>query len=207
LLAATPTGTALLLCAAWALSPGAALASVWAIIALVLATLQSSSDTEQALYRITASLVAALAFARCWWFNLGEPGFGAPAALACLAIACFYAIALQSPRGGRFRLYYSLLGTTLSTILLYYKISGSLLTVAWGIEGVALLGLGLPLRDRTLRVSGLTLLLGCILKLFVWDLRHLETLPRILSFIVLGVILVGVSWIYTRFHDRVAKYL
>ena len=51
------------------------------------------------------------------------------------------------------------------------------------------------------------LLLGCILKLFVWDLRHLETLPRICSFIVLGVILLGVSWIYTRFRERVAKFL
>ena len=45
------------------------------------------------------------------------------------------------------------------------------------------------------------------MKLFVWDLRHLETLPRIFSFIVLGVILLGVSWIYTRFRERVAKFL
>jgi len=41
----------------------------------------------------------------------------------------------------------------------------------------------------------------------VWDLRHLETLPRILSFFVLGLLLVGVSWIYTRFRDRVQRYL
>jgi len=39
------------------------------------------------------------------------------------------------------------------------------------------------------------LLLASILKLFVWDLRRLETLPRIFSFIVLGAILLGVSWI------------
>jgi uncharacterized membrane protein len=35
-------------------------------------------------------------------------------------------------------------------------------------------------------------LLGvCILKLFLYDLRFLDTLPRILSFIVLGLILVN----------------
>jgi uncharacterized membrane protein len=74
-------------------------------------------------------------------------------------------------------------------------------------EGVALLASGFPLRDRVLRLSGLALLLACILKLFVWDLRHLETLPRILSFLVLGLLLVAVSWIYTRFRERVQRYL
>jgi hypothetical protein len=28
-----------------------------------------------------------------------------------------------------------------------------------------------------------------------------------LSFIVLGLILVGVSWMYTRFRDRIQRYL
>jgi uncharacterized membrane protein len=79
--------------------------------------------------------------------------------------------------------------------------------VAWGILGLALLGFGFPLRDRILRISGLALLLACILKLFSWDLRHLETVPRIFSFIALGLILVGVSWVYTRFRERVSKYL
>jgi uncharacterized membrane protein len=46
-----------------------------------------------------------------------------------------------------------------------------------------------------------------VLKLFLYDLRHLETLYRILSFIVLGVMLVSMSWIYTRFRDRLRRYL
>ena len=89
----------------------------------------------------------------------------------------------------------------------WYRVSGSLLTVAWGGEGLVLLVSGFPLRDRILRLSGLALLVACILKLFLWDLRHLDTLPRIFSFIVLGLILVGVSWIYTRFRERVQRYL
>ena len=79
--------------------------------------------------------------------------------------------------------------------------------MAWGGEGLVLLVSGFPLRDRILRLSGLALLVACILKLFLWDLRHLDTLPRIFSFIVLGLILVGVSWIYTRFRERVQRYL
>jgi uncharacterized membrane protein len=59
---------------------------------------------------------------------------------------------------------------------------------------VALLAAGFALRDRVLRLSGLALFLVCTLKLFFWDLRNLETLPRIVSFIVLGLLLVAVSW-------------
>jgi len=46
-----------------------------------------------------------------------------------------------------------------------------------------------------------------VLKLFLYDLRELETIQRIFSFIVLGLILVGVSWMYTRFRDRIQRYL
>ena len=102
---------------------------------------------------------------------------------------------------------YSLLGTVLLSLLLYKEISGSLLTVAWGLQGLLLLVSGFPARERVLRLSGLALLLGCILKLFFYDLRNLETLPRIFSFMVLGVILIGVSWVYTRFRERVRRLL
>ena len=71
----------------------------------------------------------------------------------------------------------------------------------------ALLAAGFALRDRVLRLSGLALFLICTLKLFFWDLRNLETLPRIVSFIVLGLLLVTVSWIYTRFRDQVQRFL
>jgi hypothetical protein len=57
---------------------------------------------------------------------------------AAVATACFYAAQLVSPRDGRRRLYFSLMATTLTTLLLYYRISGTLLTVACGAEGVIL---------------------------------------------------------------------
>ncbi len=95
----------------------------------------------------------------------------------------------------------------LLALLLYRQVSGSVLTVAWGAQGVALLAAGFPLRDRTLRLSGMGLLLVCILKLFLYDLSYLETLPRIFSFIVLGLLLVGVSWLYTRFRERIERFL
>jgi uncharacterized membrane protein len=47
----------------------------------------------------------------------------------------------------------------------------------------------------------------CVLKLFFYDLRNLETLSRILSFIVLGLVLMGASWLYMRFKDKIQRYL
>jgi len=149
--------------------------------------------------------LAAMAFARCWSANFYSPeqfaGFAGPVLVGATVIGGLYAAQLLSDLDGQPRLFYSLLGTGLLAVLLYYQVSGSLLTVAWGVEGIALLAAGFPLRDRVLRLSGIALLMSCILKLFLWDLRHLETLPRILSFMALGLILVAVSWVYTRFKD------
>jgi uncharacterized membrane protein len=104
--------------------------------------------------------VASIAFARCWAFN-----FGASQAIlsSAVVIACLYAAQLLTERASIPRL----LAAILLAGLLFDQVSGSLLTVAWGLEGIALLAAGFPLRDRVQRLSGLTLLLGCILKLFL----------------------------------------
>jgi hypothetical protein len=181
----------------------------WALFALIL--IAAGQRWNNADLRWQSYAIAALAFWRSWTTDFWAPGdFSAMpgrVATGALVIACFFAAQLLIPQMRRGRLFYSLLATVLLTILLYHEVSGSFLTMAWGAEGLVLLAVGFPLRDRTLRLSGLTLFMVCILKLFVYDLRNLETLYRILSFIVLGVILVGVSWAYTRFRDHVKRYL
>ena len=163
-------------------------------------------------------ILAGLAFWRSWTTNFYAPesfaGVSGRILTGAFVIACFYAAQLLIPRKGEdtgierhARAFYSLLAATLLAVLLFYEVSGSVLTVAWGVEGVALLVAGFPLNDRVQRLTGMFLFLVCILKLFVYDLRHLETMYRILSFIVLGLMLVGVSWIYTRFRDRIQRYL
>lgn len=182
----------------WALLPPETAGAAWALLAFLLMAAGRLVKREEIEWQGYGA--ALLAFARCC-FTLGPivPG-------AC-AVACFYAAQLVYPRGSGPRLYDSLLGSFLLAALLFDRVSGGMLTVAWGTQGLALLAAGFPLRDRVLRLSGLGLLLVCILKLFVYDLRFLDTLPRILSFIVLGAILVAVSWIYTRFRERVERYL
>jgi hypothetical protein len=91
--------------------------------------------------------------------------------------------------------------------LLMDQVGTRLATLAWALQGAVLLVVGFLTRERVLRLSGLALLFVCIAKLFVYDLRQLEALARILSFVVLGLVLLAVSWIYTRYREQMQKLL
>jgi uncharacterized membrane protein len=82
-----------------------------------------------------------------------------------------------------------------------------MITLSWGLSGLCLLLAGFPARERVLRLSGLALLFLCLIKLFFYDLGQLDPWPRIISFVVLGLVLLAVSWIYTKLRERVERYL
>jgi hypothetical protein len=95
--------------------------------------------------------------------------------------------------------------TTLLAVLVGVEVRPSLVTMGWGLQGTALLLTGFIARERALRLAGLFVLFVCILKLFLYDLRELEALARILSFVVLGLVLLGVSWTYTRYKEQIRR--
>jgi hypothetical protein len=101
----------------------------------------------------------------------------------------------------------SVLGGALLTSLVFLEVQPSLITLAWGIIGATLLGLGFPLRERVLRLSGLALLFLCIAKLFAQDVWELEAVVRIVSFMLLGLVLLAVSWVYTRYSEQIRRFL
>jgi uncharacterized membrane protein len=76
------------------------------------------------------------------------------------------------------------------------------LSLIWGIHAGILIVLGFWRRIQGIRWFGLGFLGLVILKVFLYDLSSLSTPYRILSFVVLGVILLGISWLYQRY-----KYL
>jgi len=85
--------------------------------------------------------------------------------------------------------------------------SGTRLTVWLSLYGLGMVTLGFLFQERLARLVGLGMLTACILKLFLYDLRGLSGLPRVLSFIVLGLVLVVVSFTYTRFKERLEGLL
>lgn len=72
------------------------------------------------------------------------------------------------------------------------------LSVIWTIYAGVLLIAGVVWKSATMRVMALVLLGVTILKVFLFDLSSLEAINRIISFLVLGVVLLGVSFLYQR---------
>lgn len=81
------------------------------------------------------------------------------------------------------------------------------LSVVWTIYGGAMLTVGIARRSKLLRLMALALLGLTIFKVFLFDLSELEKLYRIISFIVLGAILLAVSFLYQRYRQRVNEFI
>ncbi|HSO76855.1 MAG TPA: DUF2339 domain-containing protein, partial [Blastocatellia bacterium] len=79
------------------------------------------------------------------------------------------------------------------------------LSVVWMVYGGAMLAIGLWRRNRLLRIMALALLGLTICKVFFFDLASLQKLYRIISFIVLGLILLGVSFLYQRLRQQMVE--
>lgn len=78
-------------------------------------------------------------------------------------------------------------------------------SLLWTTYGVGLVAFGMISRFRPIRLFALLLMMATILKVFLVDLSFLEGLYRILSFIGLGIVLVGVSFLYQRFKKLVLE--
>jgi uncharacterized membrane protein len=76
------------------------------------------------------------------------------------------------------------------------------ITVVWSITGAAILGAGFALHETFYRRYGLLLLALSIARAFLVDVWRFDTLYRILSFLVLGGLLILFSFVYNRLASR-----
>jgi hypothetical protein len=127
-------------------------------------------------------------------------------ALGSRAIAKRVAADPAAPADETMRLALLLSGALLLTLVIHEQVTPAWLVPAWGIEGMVLLFSGFFLRERVLRLSGLGLLFLCLARLG-YDIRSLDALGRIISFVVLGLMLLAVSWTYTKFKDQMKRWL
>jgi hypothetical protein len=95
----------------------------------------------------------------------------------------------------------------LLTVLLALEVPKGMVTVAWGVEAVAIFLLALAVGQRSYRLSGLGLLLLCVAKIVAHDVWGLQPRDRYLTFIILGTALLGVSFLYTRYREAIRQYL
>jgi Predicted membrane protein (DUF2339) len=81
------------------------------------------------------------------------------------------------------------------------------LTMAWSGLGVAIFLVALEVGERSFRLSGLGVLLFGVVKLLAVDVWGLPSVERYLLLIGVGVALLLVSFLYSRFGDRLKEYL
>lgn len=79
------------------------------------------------------------------------------------------------------------------------------LSIFWALYGLVAICVGIWNRRRTMRLFAMGLLYVAIFKVFLYDLRQLETPYRIASFFTLGVVFLLVSYLYTRFEERLRE--
>ncbi len=76
------------------------------------------------------------------------------------------------------------------------------ISVLWGVYALVLFVVGIAKESSPARIAGFLMASITIMKVFFHDLSYLETTYRILSFVVLGVILLTISFIY---HKKVGR--
>ncbi len=78
------------------------------------------------------------------------------------------------------------------------EIGQAWLSAFWAITGLAAVVWGLVRKSANARLAGLALLLVAIAKVWTYDLAELDELPRALSFVALGLLLLVGSFAYQR---------
>ncbi|OGW18482.1 MAG: hypothetical protein A2072_04260 [Nitrospirae bacterium GWC1_57_7] len=77
------------------------------------------------------------------------------------------------------------------------------ISVLWTGFSVGLMVLGFRYSSAALRRTAIGLFGATVLKVFLSDMANVSTPYRILSFIILGLVLTGTSYLYYRFRDRI----
>jgi uncharacterized membrane protein len=77
-------------------------------------------------------------------------------------------------------------------------------SVLWAIFATALMAVGFKRSDRGTRYAAAGLFALTLLKAFLMDVWELREIYRIISFVVLGLLLVAASYVYSRLRSRIA---
>ncbi|MBF0538242.1 MAG: DUF2339 domain-containing protein [Nitrospirae bacterium] len=79
------------------------------------------------------------------------------------------------------------------------------ISALWSVFAAALLINGFVRNNKPMRHVSFGLFLVTLIKVFLFDMSKFSTPYRILSFIILGVVLVAASYLYHNYKDRIIK--
>ena len=77
------------------------------------------------------------------------------------------------------------------------------LSILWGSFSLGLVFYGILKSNQLLRVASLFLFGVTLVKLFFYDITHLSTISKTVVFMVLGILLLTISFIYNKYRDQI----
>lgn len=132
---------------------------------------------------------------------------------AIVTVACFYIIAYLLKRFNEdrtdeiFHNIFSWVATGISFLLVALELKQYWISIGWSLIALTILTFGFTFKDKQLRLQGIVLFFIAILKVFAFDSQNFEPVYKIISFIVLGIILLATSFAYTKYKDRLKEII
>lgn len=78
------------------------------------------------------------------------------------------------------------------------------LTIFWGVYSLVLISLGIWKNNKNLRIGAIVLFSITLIKLFFYDISHLDTLSKTIVFVSLGILLLIISFLYNKFKHIIS---
>lgn len=78
------------------------------------------------------------------------------------------------------------------------------LSILWGLYSLLLIALGIWKAKKYLRVGAIVLFGVTLIKLFFYDISHLNTISKTIVFLSLGILLLIISFLYNKFKNQIA---
>ena len=109
-----------------------------------------------------------------------------------------------------FLLYGTLLWIASSEIINWMDLAGSTqsyklgLSIGWGTYSLLLVVLGIWRKKKHLRVGAMALFGVTLVKLFFYDIAHLDTLAKTIVFVSLGILLLIISFLYNKYKHIIS---
>ena len=79
------------------------------------------------------------------------------------------------------------------------------LSILWGLYALLLIVIGISKNKKYLRIGAIILLTVTLAKLFLYDIADLDTIPKTILFVSLGILLLVISFLYNKYKTLIFK--
>jgi len=78
------------------------------------------------------------------------------------------------------------------------------LSILWGLYSLFMIAFGIWKKKKYLRIMAIVIFAGTLVKLFFYDVSHMETIAKTILFVSLGVLLLIISFLYNKYKHLIS---